>query len=51
MVSAMTAGDESSKYNIFASVNAVTPDRRSRTRDAIGAVRHVSLTDWSRPVS
>lgn len=31
------------KYSVFVSVNAVTPGRRSRTRDAIGAVRHVLL--------
>lgn len=31
------------KYNIFVSVNAITSGRRSRTRDAIGAVRHVFL--------
>jgi hypothetical protein len=31
------------KYNIFVSVNAIAPGHRSRTRDAIGAVRHVFL--------
>jgi DNA primase RepB-like protein len=31
------------KYNIFVSVNAIAVGRRSRTRDAIGAVRHVFL--------
>ena len=31
------------KYNIFVSVNAIASGRRSRTRDAIGAVRHVFL--------
>lgn len=31
------------EYNIFASVNAIASGRRSRTRDAIGAVRHVFL--------
>lgn len=31
------------KYSVFVSVNAVTPGRRSRTRDDIGAVRHVFL--------
>ena len=31
------------KYSVFVSVNAVTSGRRSRTRDAIGAVRHVFL--------
>lgn len=30
-------------YNIFVSVNAVTPGRRSRRREAIGVVRHVFL--------
>jgi RepB DNA-primase from phage plasmid len=30
-------------YNVFVSVNAITAGRRSRTRDAIGAVRHVFL--------
>src|SRR5688572_7654629 len=29
------------KYNVFVSVNAIVAGRRSRTRDAIGAVRHV----------
>ena len=29
------------KYNVFVSVNAIAAGRRSRTRDAIGAVRHV----------
>src|SRR5688572_32702382 len=36
---AMNAG----KYNVFVSVNAIALGRRSRTRDAIGAVRHVFL--------
>src|SRR5215207_8406735 len=36
---AMNAG----KYNVFVSVNAIASGRRSRTRDAIGGVRHVSL--------
>ena len=36
---AMNAG----KYNVFVSVNAITLGRRARTRDAIGAVRHVFL--------
>jgi hypothetical protein len=31
------------KYNIFVSVNVIASGRRSRTRDAIGAVRHVFL--------
>ena len=31
------------KYNVFVSVNAIAAGRRSRTRDAIGAVRHVFL--------
>jgi hypothetical protein len=31
------------KYDVFVSVNAIAPGRRSRTRDAIGAVRHVFL--------
>lgn len=31
------------KYNVFVSVNAIASGRRSRTRDAIGAVRHVFL--------
>jgi RepB DNA-primase N-terminal domain len=30
-------------YSVFVSVNAITLGRRSRTRDAIGAVRHVFL--------
>jgi hypothetical protein len=33
----------SRKYSVFVSVNAVSSGRRSRTRDAIGAVRHVFL--------
>jgi hypothetical protein len=36
---AMNAG----KYNVFISVNAISSGRRCRTRDAIGAVRHVFL--------
>ena len=36
---AMNAG----RYNVFVSVNAIASGRRSRTRDAIGAVRHVFL--------
>ena len=31
------------KYNVFASVNAIAAGRRSRSRDAIGAVRHIFL--------
>ena len=31
------------KYNVFVSVNTIASGRRSRTRDAIGAVRHVFL--------
>ena len=31
------------RFNVYCSVNAVTPGRRTRTRDAIGAVRHVFL--------
>jgi hypothetical protein len=31
------------RYNVYVSVNAITPGRRNRTRDAIGAVRHVFL--------
>jgi len=33
----------SRKYSVFVSVNAITSGRRSRTRDAMGAVRHVFL--------
>ena len=33
----------SRKYSVFVSVNAIASGRRSRTRDAIGAVRHVFL--------
>jgi hypothetical protein len=33
----------SRRYNVFVSVNAIASGRRSRTRDAIGAVRHVFL--------
>jgi hypothetical protein len=31
------------KYSVFVSVNAIISGRRTRTRDAIGAVRHVFL--------
>ena len=31
------------RYNVFVSVNAIASGRRARTRDAIGAVRHVFL--------
>jgi hypothetical protein len=31
------------KYNVFVGVNAIATGRRSRTRDAIGPVRHVFL--------
>jgi len=33
----------SRKFSVFASVNAIASGRRSRTRDTIGAVRHVFL--------
>lgn len=33
----------SRKYNVFVSVNAIASGHRSRTRDAIGTVRHVFL--------
>jgi hypothetical protein len=33
----------SRKYNVFVSVNAIASGRRSRTRDSIGAIRHVFL--------
>jgi hypothetical protein len=33
----------SRKYSVFVSVNAIISGRHSRTRDAIGAVRHVLL--------
>src|SRR4029453_4014051 len=33
----------SRRYSVFASVNTITSGRRSRTRDAIGAGRHVFL--------
>jgi hypothetical protein len=33
----------SRKYSIFVSVNPIISGRRSRTRDAIGTVRHVFL--------
>ena len=36
---AMNAG----RYNVFVSVNAIALGRRARTREAIGAVRHVFL--------
>ena len=42
-VSTVAAGDERPEYNVFVSVNAIASGRRSRTRDAIGAVRHVFL--------
>ncbi len=31
------------RFNIYVGVNAITPGRRSRTRDAVGAIRHVFL--------
>src|SRR5215208_1540923 len=31
------------RYNVFVSVNAIALGRRARTRDAIGAIRHVFL--------
>lgn len=31
------------KYSVFVGVNAIATGRRSRTRDAIGTVRHVFL--------
>ncbi len=31
------------KYNVFVSVNAIASGRRTRTRDAVGTVRHVFL--------
>jgi len=31
------------KFNVFVSVNAIASGRRSRTRDAVGAVRHLFL--------
>lgn len=31
------------KYSVYVSVNAIRPQRRARTRDAIGAIRHVFL--------
>ena len=42
-ISTVAAGDEARRYNVFVSVNAIASGRRSRTRDAIGAVRHVFL--------
>jgi hypothetical protein len=42
------------KYNVFVSVNAIIAGHRSRTRDAIGAVRHIFLdadTDGSAVLS
>ena len=44
----------SRRYSVFVSVNTITSGRRSRTRDAIGAVRHVFLDadeDGSRVLS
>jgi len=35
--------ENSGRANVYISVNAITPGRRSRTRDAIRAVRHVFL--------
>jgi len=31
------------RFNVYCSVNAIAPGRRSRTRDAITAIRHVFL--------
>src|SRR5262245_44700822 len=42
------------RYSVFVSVNAISAGRRSRTRDAISAVRHVFLDaddDGSRVLS
>jgi hypothetical protein len=33
----------SQKYNVYCGVNAIAPWKRTRTRDSIGAVRHVFL--------
>jgi RepB DNA-primase from phage plasmid len=33
----------SQKYNVYCGVNAIVPWKRTRTRDSIGAVRHVFL--------
>src|SRR6266542_244574 len=30
-------------WNVYLSVNSIVPTRRSRTRDAVGAIRHVFL--------
>ena len=35
------------RFNVYSSVNAITPGLRTRTRDAIGAIRHV-LSTWTR---
>ena len=35
--------ENAGRANVYVSVNAITPGRRSRTRDAIRAVRHVFL--------
>ena len=31
------------RFNVYVSVNAIRPGRRARTKDAIGAVRHIFL--------
>jgi hypothetical protein len=35
--------DGPDRWNVYVSVNAVSPEKRARTREAIGAVRHIFL--------
>jgi RepB DNA-primase N-terminal domain len=40
----------SQKYNVYCGVNAIAPWKRTRTRDSVGAVRHVFLeADYDGP--
>jgi RepB DNA-primase N-terminal domain len=42
---------ETEKYNVYCGVNAIAPWRRTRTRDSLGAIRHVFLeVDHDGPV-
>ena len=39
----MAAGTECRRFSVYLSVNAIRPQRKARTRDAIGDIRHVFL--------
>ena len=42
-VSGVAARGERRRFSVFVSVNAIRPQRKARTRDAIGEIRHVFL--------